>query len=54
MPTDQRELLLWIHPLRHRARYQIEKVRVHRRCQILHFGVYAWSMVVMMQLAPVR
>ena len=55
MPVDRRESLLLIHPLRRRARYQIEKVRdfVGRRL-IIQIGVYARSMVVMVQLAPVH
>ena len=41
MLVDQRVRLLRIHPLRRRAGYQTEKVRVHRRRQILQFGAYA-------------
>ena len=31
-----------------RVGYQTDKVRVRRRRQILQFGVYAWSMVMML------
>ena len=57
MLVGRKESLLLIHPLRRRAKYQTEKVRGFVCCRhrlTLQIGVYARSMVMMVQLAPVR